>query len=529
MKVAIKYKRFSSDDQSQHSFERQNLIIDTWAKHQGVSFIDSFEDEGVSGRTFNRPNVQALLRFIKKNSGRVDYLVVSELTRFSRDAGEAIQLIKNIQHLYNIRIVSASRGAVYDCMDSNSFFMMGLEFLYGNVENIKRQQDINGGIYVAKTEKGRWIRGGNAPYGYSKEGERENRRLVIREDQANIVRMIYDEFLKGTPIYIIKQEAIKLGFKRRGSDCIGDILNSPLYMSYQKVKPWKGHPGGLFPIKGLPPIIPPEKWWQVKRIREKPKKNHTSINDDFPLRGVLHCDCGRIVTGANSTNRFGNKYGYYKCTKSGHLNLNSTKAHEQLIQVWQYLSVSSRLIKVIEKESIPTIEEKLKKERELMTLRKKERIKIQLLIESTEEKYIKNTLNYESYTRWMNQYTSRRDELNAAITADTEDSGALLKLLNDNLSKTEDLSFIYSKVNTLGKQQLVKWVFDNTLAYSDGIYRTQFLPDFLKSNLLTLKEKRLLHCKNITDESACVEPTGLKSNTHSIFEFLKLINELKVA
>lgn len=48
-----------------------------------------------------------------------------------------------------MKIVRANRGSIYDCSDHNSFFKMGLEFLLGNSENIKRQNDINGGIYAA--------------------------------------------------------------------------------------------------------------------------------------------------------------------------------------------------------------------------------------------------------------------------------------------------------------------------------------------------------------------------------------------
>ena len=85
MRKAIKYKRFSSDDQSQHSLERQDIVIDSWGRYQDVEFIDSFTDEGYTARTFDRPDVKKLFEFIRKNYRDIDYLVVSELTRFSRE------------------------------------------------------------------------------------------------------------------------------------------------------------------------------------------------------------------------------------------------------------------------------------------------------------------------------------------------------------------------------------------------------------------------------------------------------------
>jgi len=254
---AIKYTRYSSDGQSSFSIERQDLIIENWVRYNKVEIIDAFKDEGHSARSFDRPDVKKLIAFIKKNYRQIDYLVVAELTRFSREAGAAITMVKQIQHDYGIRIVSASRGAIYDVFDSSSYFMMGLEFLLGTSENIKRQNDINGGIYAAKAEKGRWIQGGPAPYGYRKQGTGENRVLVQDPAEAAIIRHIYTRFLSGTPVYVIKTEAKALGFKKTGNDAIHEILKNPLYMGQQWVKAWKNHPGGLFPLKNFEPIIDP--------------------------------------------------------------------------------------------------------------------------------------------------------------------------------------------------------------------------------------------------------------------------------
>jgi site-specific DNA recombinase len=73
-------------------------------------------------------------------------------------------MVKNIQNTYNIKIVSAGRNAIYDVNEPTSYFMMALEFLIGNTENLKRSSDINGGIYAAKKKEGRYVHG--APYGY---------------------------------------------------------------------------------------------------------------------------------------------------------------------------------------------------------------------------------------------------------------------------------------------------------------------------------------------------------------------------
>src|SRR5687768_9818634 len=120
MKKAIRYLRFSSDGQSNSSIERQDAITSSWLKYNSTSVSDTFIDEGYSAKNFDRPDVKQLFEFIKKNSG-IDYLVVAELTRFSREAGDAITMVKNIQKKYGIKIVSAGRGVIYDCYDHHSF------------------------------------------------------------------------------------------------------------------------------------------------------------------------------------------------------------------------------------------------------------------------------------------------------------------------------------------------------------------------------------------------------------------------
>ena len=144
-KEGARYLRYSNDKQSTNSIQRQDIVTGQWMEYNDINIVDTFIDEGYSAKNFDRPDVQKLMAFIRKNKNVVDYLVVAELSRFSRESGDAISLAKSIQLTNGVKIASASRGIIYDCTDSNSFFMMGLEFLMANAENIKRESDINGG------------------------------------------------------------------------------------------------------------------------------------------------------------------------------------------------------------------------------------------------------------------------------------------------------------------------------------------------------------------------------------------------
>ncbi len=520
MEKGIRYHRFSSNDQSHHSIERQELVTDHWMTYNKVITVDTFKDEGYTARNFDRPDIKLLFEFIRKNHHGIDYLVVADLIRFSREAGDAINMVKKIQASYGIRIVSAGRGNIYDCLDHNSFFMMGLEFLLGNSENIKRQNDINGGIYAAKAVKGRWIQGGPAPYGYTKEGEGEDRRLVINEEQAAMIRYIYEAYLAGTPPYIIYETAKSRSFPRKSHSAITEILNNPLYTGFQKVKPWKNSPGGLFEIKNLQAIIDVSDWNQVQEKMYRPEKPRVAVSENFPLRGVLKCHCKKMLTGAPSRGRRGKYYDYYKCQVSGHNTIPAPKAHDQLNEVLQLMSLPEDLVVAIREQSAQLLEEKTFADKKILQKKKREFAQLEEQLRSVEEKWINNQMNHDTYNRWHEEICRKRIAVDADIRKLTRDENDIYFLLQENLDKLTDLKAVYQSAALLQKQELLRKVFDNSLYYKDSVYRTPFVMPVFAHNLLILNQKQLLVLDGTEGKSGEVEATGFEPVSKHILQKL---------
>lgn len=530
MKKAIRYLRFSSDDQSQHSIERQDLVTAAWMTQHDVFLTDTFKDEGYSAKNFDRPDIKELFSFIQRNFRQIDYLVVSELTRFSRDAGEALSTLKEIQKKYNIRIVSAGTNRIYDFNDSSSYFLMGIEFLLGTTENIKRTTDINGGIYTAKAIKGKWIQGGAAPYGYKKESTGDQRRLVVVENEAAVIRHIFDQYLANVPLYLIRQQAIQMGFHRKGSSAIQEVLTSPLYISYQIVKPWDNKPGGLFPIKDLPPVIDKLTWQKVQEKFHGPKYKKT-IADELPLRGLLRCHCSKRLTGAPSTNKIGKQFLYYKCSQSKHLNLSAKNAHEQLQEMLGLLSLPSYMIDAIKEETGKQMIEKHQDNRKQLVQSKKDLVKIEQDILTVEKKFIsEHSINAETYQRWHDQLSMRRIEVAAIIEKFSRDEHAAWLMISQDLGKLTDLQFLYNQITTPDKQELLRQVFDDCLYYQDKTYRTPWIMETFRHNLLALKQNGLLVIDGM-DYQSVDSPVKWTPPAHNrtLPDFLSFISNLKVA
>lgn len=86
-KVAV-YKRVSTDKQD---LSMQNHAVDVWLKEKGLGPVIEFADEGISGKTTNRPGLQAMLAAVE--SGEIGTVVVYRLDRLTRNAVIAMQMI----------------------------------------------------------------------------------------------------------------------------------------------------------------------------------------------------------------------------------------------------------------------------------------------------------------------------------------------------------------------------------------------------------------------------------------------------
>ncbi|NLU95675.1 recombinase family protein [Chitinophaga sp. Ak27] len=84
--------------------------------------------------TFDRPNWNALEEFLQKRRDLVQYLVVLELDRFSRELTKALQKIDELYQKYKIRVVKVSEPISQDSSSPSSFLMRGIKLLIANHE-----------------------------------------------------------------------------------------------------------------------------------------------------------------------------------------------------------------------------------------------------------------------------------------------------------------------------------------------------------------------------------------------------------
>jgi site-specific DNA recombinase len=489
MKKAITYLRISKEKQSNFSLEAQEMYTKGWCDRHEVEIAGTFIDDGYTAQNFDRPDFQKLEQFIKQYHRTVDYLVVNSFDRFSRDAGEALSKIKQLQNKFSINVVSVVEGVTFDRNDPGSFFYTGLLLLKGEDELIRHKYRVNMGIYTAKKKFGRYL--GAAPWGYINFKDGEGRPQIKPDpEKAEVIRFIFKHFLLGVPAYIIRDDVKAMCGKFIASNsAIQRILTNPAYAGYLHVKPVRDLPGGIVDGSWEPIIDRPT--WHMVQEKIKGGSQKIIIDDQLPLRGVLKCHCGKPLTGAPSKGKSGKWFYYYKCVKP-HNNLSARKAHDQLGEALSLLSLPANLVVGINRWAEQTMEARLKENTKLLEAKSRELNQLDKQTHSLEEKYIADKIQHETYFRWHTEFNQKRVDLRYQMDKLSQDQNQAWLLLRSELSKLTDMKGVWDKAGTIQKQSLVSQVFDKQLYYREGVYRTPYIMPIFLRNTLILKEKNLL-------------------------------------
>ena len=172
---------------------QRELVCSFVSAQPDMELFDIYMDDGYSGTNFDRPDFKRMMTDIK--NGKVNCVVVKDLSRFGRDYIEAGRFLQKIFPAFSVRFV-----AITDHYDSLTADRNTTSFVIPvkNFVNDFYCQDISEKVrshQKIKREKGKFI-GAFAVYGYQKDREDKNR-LVIDDYAAKIVKTIFARKLDG--------------------------------------------------------------------------------------------------------------------------------------------------------------------------------------------------------------------------------------------------------------------------------------------------------------------------------------------
>lgn len=195
------YNRLSKEDgdkpesdsiQNQHSINQKHL---EYLREQGeqIESVTVYSDDGYAGGNFKRPRYQALIRDIE--SGKINCIIFKDNSRLGRNYPELGRLMEDYFPQKGVRVISVLNN-LDSVKDPRGYCSAIVSFSNIVNDDYIRQLSIKIKCTLTmKRERGEFI-GNYAPFGYQKDSA-DRHRLVVDEEQAEIVRKIFDWYEDG--------------------------------------------------------------------------------------------------------------------------------------------------------------------------------------------------------------------------------------------------------------------------------------------------------------------------------------------
>lgn len=330
LRVAI-YARVSTQRQANEgdSLEaQQNAILryiedrkqfDGWQ----VDSVTSYVDAGKSGKNLKRPQLQRLQNDILQ--GKIDVVISSKLDRISRSVRDFLNLWDFFEEA-GVELVILKEK--FDTSHPAGEFLMLILIGFAQMER-KFISDRTQTAMNDRISRGLW--NGGRVHGYIPDPEGSGK-LVPEPEWSMIIRERFFDALErlGSAGAVQRElcEKWKLTVPKRrtrsGRVIGGDffekqqvtrILRNPIYIGRLT---W----GELSQDDCHEPIISKEQFERVQRILDETTKHRSnrrkSRGRGYPLRGLVRCGCGAMMTPKGAHGRNG-KYHYYECTRKNHV------------------------------------------------------------------------------------------------------------------------------------------------------------------------------------------------------------------
>lgn len=192
------YARISRDkkEKPSDSIENQIALCESFIqKSEDFSLVGIYKDIAKTGTDFERPDFENLMDEVRM--GKVNCIVVKDLSRFGRNYTELGNFIEKIFPFLGVRFVAVNDNLDTFHMDDPN---KSLEVILKNIVNETYATDISKKVsssHQMRIKQGGFICGA-APYGYvARKDEDGIRRLYPDENTAPIVKEIFDAYLKG--------------------------------------------------------------------------------------------------------------------------------------------------------------------------------------------------------------------------------------------------------------------------------------------------------------------------------------------
>lgn len=203
----VAYCRVSTKQEEQlNSYETQlNYYTDRINREPDWEFVGIYADKGITGTSVkNRDEFKKMIQLCKK--GKVDMIITKSISRFARNTLDCLKYTRMLKEL-NVDVYFEEQG-LHSKQQGSEFYIT----IYGSIAQ-SESENISANVIWGKNQA---AKEGKAPFfyknflGYYKGADGLP---AINEEEAKVIRMIYDRYLKGDSLIKIKNLLEDMGVK----------------------------------------------------------------------------------------------------------------------------------------------------------------------------------------------------------------------------------------------------------------------------------------------------------------------------
>lgn len=299
------YCRVSTDkDDQANSFESQKLYFETKIKETpDWELVKIYADEGISGTsTKKRTEFNNMIRDAK--SGKIDKIITKEVSRFARNTVDTLNYTRELKSL-GIGVLFVNNNI--DTLDEKGEFILTLMAGMAQEESRATSQRVKWG-QMQRMKQG--VVFGRNILGY----HLENGVLTVNEEEAKLVRHIFNKYVEGKGLHIIAKELQEEGHKTKNGNSewtnksirtilqnekyVGDLLQkktiTPDFLTHKK-KYNRGEEEMVYIKDHHEPIIDRETFefvqTEFERKSENYKESKSKHSNRYAFSGKIICGC----------------------------------------------------------------------------------------------------------------------------------------------------------------------------------------------------------------------------------------------
>ena len=475
-KTAVLYRRVSTTEQKDYgmSLSNQSEQLRGFCNRNNIEVVQDFEED-YSAKDFNRPVFSELLKFVAQNKNRIDYLLINNWDRFSRNTMEAMNMIFQFKG-FNIEVNCTEQWVNHE--EPSQLLMLLINLGIPQVDNMVRtDRTIKGTRNNLK--EGRWVL--NQPRGYIK--GRDEAGKVLMKPNPKIAPLI-SELFKDFSLGIYSQNEIRQLPKYKelnlSKSSVSRMLNQILYSGQIRIARYKDEAETIVDAIHKP-LVSKEIFNKVqvelgnrKRIKHKPIKQ----NDLLPLRGFLECNCcGSNLTGSGSKSKTGKKHYYYHCnTRKGcKERYRADIAHTRLDEIFEELKPNEQVCDLFELILKDKFENSEQSNKSLIQSLNEKISKVKKRKNSLLDKFIDEAISKDVYAIKDNELTDELVDLENQINQLKDYENVTKSFIDYGLHLLKNLGSFFNKASVSTKQKMLSSIFKQKLVFEDKKYRTPIL------------------------------------------------------